>query len=149
MAIFGKDPAPSRSESSRSDAGVERSTVSVLGPDLVFDGVLSGQENTLVEGELKGRVDLASDLRIAASARVTATVHARTVIVEGTVEGDVSAESRLELRESARVKGNLRAPRVLIAEGARFQGQVDMNATAPPRQEKKAEEERNDVGRSK
>ena len=55
---------------------------------------------------------------------------ARSIVVEGTVEGDLYALESISIRPTARVMGNLLAPRVAIADGANFNGKVDMaNAT--------------------
>ena len=58
-----------------------------------------------------------------ASSRAT---RARTIVVDGTVEGDLYALESISIRPTARVLGNLMAPRVAIADGASFNGKVDM-----------------------
>ena len=60
-----------------------------------------------------------------------ATVHARNVTVEGKVTGDISADDRLELVLTATVDGNIRAPKIIVAEGAKFRGSVDMGSAKP------------------
>jgi len=42
------------------------------------------------------------------------------------VEGAIAASLRIELTATAKVNGSLTAERVVIAEGARFNGGVDM-----------------------
>lgn len=137
MAIFGKDqqqqqpaakPVVGRVE-------VESHHTSVLGPNLMFDGTITGKEQLLIEGAVKGAIDLQSDLRVAKGATIEATVHAANIIIEGTVIGDVSADRRIELVATARVDGNIRAPKIVVAEGARFRGAVDMGSTRPKESE--------------
>jgi cytoskeletal protein CcmA (bactofilin family) len=53
-------------------------------------------------------------------------VHAKNVTVEGRLNGDVSADDRVELVASATVDGNIKAPKIVVAEGAKFRGSVDM-----------------------
>lgn len=55
-----------------------------------------------------------------------ASVTGRVVIVEGTVEGDIHSEEQVVLRASARVQGDIIAPRLVLEDGARFRGGVDM-----------------------
>ena len=105
--------------------------VSVIGPDIMIEGSITGRENLMVEGEVNGSINLQSDLRIGSQARVEATVHARNVAVEGTVIGDVSADQKIELVATARVDGNMKAPKIVIAEGAKFRGAVDMGSERP------------------
>jgi cytoskeletal protein CcmA (bactofilin family) len=42
------------------------------------------------------------------------------------MRGDKTAEDKVEIHQSARVVGNIVAPRIVIAEGARFKGHIDM-----------------------
>jgi cytoskeletal protein CcmA (bactofilin family) len=129
MAIFSKDspatpPAP-RQNAPASGAG------SVIGPNLIVEGRIAGDQNLLIEGSVKGEIDLRSDLRIGPNARIEAAVHARNVLVEGSVTGDVSADSRVELVATAAVVGNIRSPKIIVAEGANFRGTVDMGSEKP------------------
>ena len=55
-----------------------------------------------------------------------ATIRAARVVVQGTVNGSISAGERIELAPSARVTGDLSATQVVIADGAQFNGRVDM-----------------------
>ncbi|HVT02548.1 MAG TPA: polymer-forming cytoskeletal protein [Thermoanaerobaculia bacterium] len=125
MAIFTKDPAPQKSVPPKPESAGARTTF--IGAHIVFDGALSGNENVLVEGVIKGKVDLQGDFRIGGSARVEAVVHAKNVTIEGTLIGDVSADNRVELMASSRVDGNIKAPRIVVSEGAKFKGAVDMS----------------------
>ena len=102
-----------------------------FGPNIVLDGTVSGSEPVVVEGTIKGRINVTSDLRIGTKARVEATVHAKNVTVEGKLTGDVSADERVELVASATVDGNIKAPKIIVAEGARFRGAVDMGSSRP------------------
>jgi cytoskeletal protein CcmA (bactofilin family) len=102
-----------------------------FGPDVVIDGTVSGRDAVVIEGTVRGKIQLASDLRIGTAARVEATVHAASVMVEGRLTGDVSADKRIELVARAVVEGNLKAPKIVGAEGAKFRGSVDMGSPKP------------------
>ena len=56
---------------------------------------------------------------------------ARNVTVEGKLTGDVSADERVELVAGSAVDGNIKAPKIIVAEGARFRGSVDMGSSRP------------------
>lgn len=129
MALFNKEPPPPKANAPRIDPATP--VVAFLGPNIMVDGTLSGTEDFLIEGKLSGQIDLKSDLRVGAHARVEASVHARNVIVEGTIIGDVSAENRVELTNGSKVDGNIRAPKIIVSEGAHLTGKVDMLTTKP------------------
>jgi len=133
MALFSsKDPAAAAKAAPRVDATTPQPSIAFVGPDIIFDGVVTGNEFLLIEGTVRGKIQLTSDLRIGPRARVEATVHARNVTIEGKLTGDVSADDRVELVTSADVEGNVRAPKIIVAEGAKFRGNVDMGSNKPP-----------------
>lgn len=92
---------------------------------------MTGSEPVLLEGTVRGNINLGGDLRVGPKARVEATVHAKNVVIEGKLTGDVSADDRVELVASATVDGNLKAPKIVVAEGAKFRGSVDMGSKVP------------------
>ena len=47
------------------------------------------------------------------------------------MNGDISADDRVELVASANVEGNIKAPKIVVAEGAKFRGNVDMGSRVP------------------
>jgi cytoskeletal protein CcmA (bactofilin family) len=102
-----------------------------FGPNLTIDGTVTGSEPVLIEGTVRGKINLSGELRIGTKARIEATVHAKNVIVEGKLTGDISADDRVELVASATVDGNIKAPKIIVAEGARFRGSVDMGSAKP------------------
>jgi cytoskeletal protein CcmA (bactofilin family) len=128
MALFSKDapqqPAP-RPQPRGSDAQPAFHGT-FLGPNISIDGTVSGSDAVLIEGSVRGKINLTNDLRIGTKARVEATVHAKNVVIEGKLTGDVSADDRVELIASATVDGNIKAPKIVVAEGAKFRGSVDM-----------------------
>ena len=138
MALFSKDkettnPPRSSPPANRPD-GPASDRVSVIGNGVRIEGKVTGSDNLLVEGQIVGEVHIASDLRIGKSAHIEATVHAANVIVEGKLTGDLSADRRVELVAGSSVDGNIRAPKIVVAEGARFRGSVDMGSAKPAAQ---------------
>jgi cytoskeletal protein CcmA (bactofilin family) len=99
----------------------------VIGASFVVDGELTGTEDVLVQGNVKGRVTLKEGLVVESSGVVEADVEAASVQVAGQLTGNVAASERIELKSDSKVQGDLRAPRILIADGARFQGSIDMD----------------------
>jgi len=152
MGIFGRDERSPGSRSStqttssaRSHAGpaahVGGSTVIARGNRV--EGSISGAADIQVDGELKGTIDGSGVVRVAPEGRVEGTLAGRVVMVAGTVRGDISAAETAELESSAKVFGNITAPRIRIADGASFDGQVFMKEAtakaAPPSSSAKRE----------
>lgn len=132
MALFSskETTVPAKPAARGSDPGSGPSGT-FFGPNVTIDGTVSGSEPVTIEGIIRGKIELSGDLRIGPQARIEATVHAKNVTVEGKLNGDVSADERVELVASATVDGNIKAPKIIVAEGARFRGSVDMGSHAP------------------
>ena len=134
MALFTKDApaaAPPRPQPPRTDGQQAAFEGTFFGPKASIEGTVTGSEPVMIEGHVKGTINLTGELRIGVQARVEAKVHARNVTIEGKVNGDISADERVELVASASVDGNIKAPKIIVAEGARFRGNVDMGSAKP------------------
>ena len=130
MALFSKDPAPAAKPDVRVGSAVPVGGT-FFGANITIEGTITGTEPVVIEGTIRGKIDLQSDLRVGTKARIEATVHARNVTVEGRLTGDISADERVELVASATVDGNIKAPKIVVAEGAKFRGNVDMGSRVP------------------
>ncbi len=98
-----------------------------IGKSISIKGDLTGNEDLVIEGSVDGKVDLpTNELTIGENGKVRADVHAKSVVVVGTVSGNVSAEERIEIQAAGLVEGDVRAPRLVIQEGARLNGSVEM-----------------------
>ena len=131
MALFSTDTPPAAARPEPRTASAPQAGMTFVGVNITFEGTLTGSDPVLLEGTVRGNINLTGDLRVGPKARVEATVHAKSVVVEGKVTGDVSADDRVELVASANVEGNLKAPKIVVAEGAKFRGNVDMGSRVP------------------
>lgn len=100
----------------------------VIGASIEVDGTLKGNEDLLIQGTVKGRVELKNNsVTIGESGQVTADIYAQTIAVEGRLDGKLVASERVVIRKTAQIKGMIAAPRVMLEDGARFNGSIDMD----------------------
>lgn len=99
-----------------------------IGQSVQIKGELTGNEDLTIEGLVDGKI-LVKDhsLTIGANGRITAEVHAKTVVIVGTITGNITADDKVEIAPSGTVNGDIRAPRVSISDGAKFKGSIDMD----------------------
>ena len=101
--------------------------VSVIGPTLVFKGELSADEDLIIEGHIEGTIaHHKKHLTVGEQGRVKADIHASSVIVLGQLIGDIHSEGMVSLAKGADVKGDIFGGRIVMEEGARFKGKIDM-----------------------
>jgi cytoskeletal protein CcmA (bactofilin family) len=122
-------PAPAPVAANEPPRRTERATI---GPSIFIKGDLSGEEDLVIEGRVEGKVDLKqNNVTIGKNGKVHADVLGRVVTVEGEVNGNVFAREQAILRQSGAIRGNITAPRVILEDGSRFKGSIDME---PPRE---------------
>jgi cytoskeletal protein CcmA (bactofilin family) len=106
----------------------DRATATI-GPSIFIKGDLSGDEDLVIEGRVEGKIDLKQhNVTIGKNGRVHADVFGNSVIVEGEVDGNLFAQQQAILRQSGAVRGNITAPRVILEDGSRFRGSIDMDS---------------------
>lgn len=111
---------------------VRTRSVSVIGPTLVFKGELSADEDLVIQGTIEGTIaHHKKNLTVGKEGRVKADIHAAAVVIEGQVDGDIHGDEYVELAKSAVVRGNIFSPRIKMADGASFNGSIDMGK--PPK----------------
>ena len=99
-----------------------------LGRSLVITGELTSDEDVAIDGQVHGRVSARdATVTVGEHGRVDADVRCARALVHGTFSGTISATERIHLHASAQVNGNLSANHVVIADGARFGGRIDMD----------------------
>jgi cytoskeletal protein CcmA (bactofilin family) len=99
----------------------------VIGSTIVIDGEISGDEDLVIQGTVKGRIALKEHLTVEQSGTVEADIQTQTVQISGQVTGNIQASEKVELSSGGRMVGDIKAPRILIADGAIFKGNVDMD----------------------
>jgi cytoskeletal protein CcmA (bactofilin family) len=103
----------------------------VLGPEISVRGSVTGEEDLVVEGHLEGNVALSGHLVVAATGTVEADLDVESVEIHGQVRGDITANRSIAIERGAQVTGNMKAPRVIIHDGAQFDGSVEMDVDLP------------------
>lgn len=100
-----------------------------IGEGVSINGRVSGDDDVIVFGSIEGNIALQNTLTVEEGGKVVADIDVGSVVIRGEVNGEVIARDAVELIEGCLVVGNLQAPRVIIQEGARFQGNIDMSVT--------------------
>jgi cytoskeletal protein CcmA (bactofilin family) len=89
-------------------------------------GELRFRNTFRVDGRVKGKIVSDHTLVVGETARVEADIDCGTVSIRGFVSGRVHGRERIEVLSGARVQGSLMSPKLVIEEGAFFQGDCDM-----------------------
>ena len=101
---------------------------SIIGSSITLRGDISGQENLVVKGNIEGTLNFPSnDIQVEPEGRVKADLMAQKISVAGKVRGNLNGSERVVIQRSGEVEGNIVAPRVVLEDGCKFKGSVEMN----------------------
>ena len=86
-----------------------------------------GGEDLTLDGKLEGKISLPDHvLTVGTNANIDAEILAKVVIILGAVRGNVTAKEKFEVRAGGSMDGTLIAPKIAMAEGATFNGKIEM-----------------------
>lgn len=89
-------------------------------------GELRFRDTFRIDGKVKGKIFSEKTLIVGEAGRIEADVDCGVVSIRGTVKGHVRGRERIEVLSGGKVFGTLEAPRLVIEEGAFFQGDCEM-----------------------
>lgn len=89
-------------------------------------GDIKFKENFRIDGILKGKILSGKGLIVGETGEIEADIEVNSVAVNGRVKGSIKAKERIEIFSKGRVIGSVTAPKLIIEEGAFFQGSCQM-----------------------
>jgi cytoskeletal protein CcmA (bactofilin family) len=107
----------------------------VIGKDLTIVGQITGDSPLFADGRVEGSIQLpGARVTIGVNGHVKsagipsgdACISAGEVIILGHIVGNVLASDRVEIRAQGSLRGDLRTARLAIADGAYFQGSIEI-----------------------
>ncbi len=91
-----------------------------------FLGELRFRDTLRIDGHLKGKIVSDNTLIVGESGHVEADIDCGVVSIRGTVLGRVHGRQRIELLAGSKVQATLVSPKLVIEDGAFFQGDCEM-----------------------
>ena len=132
MSIFDSKDKKGEAEA------VPTAGAALIGPTHFINGQVTGEEDLVVKGYIKGRVDLKDhNLFIEKGGRVDGDIIVKDLILRGLVNGNIFAAGKVYVAPEAHVRGDIAAARISISDGAIFKGSIkmeeDMEMVSAPR----------------
>ncbi len=101
-----------------------------LGEGTYIEGKLEAKGSIRIDGRVKGAVKTADTLTVGNNGVVEGKIEARNAVIGGKIEGEIFISEKLILESKSTLIGNLRTKKLVIDEGAVFQGKSDMGISA-------------------
>jgi len=107
-------------------------TATLISEGCRVSGVITGNCDFQVNGEVEGDCEIDSTLTLARNGLWKGTIQAGNVIIAGHVEGDIIASGRVEITDTARITGTVSASAIAVAEGAVVEGVMKTTSQSEP-----------------
>ncbi|MGA9117479.1 MAG: polymer-forming cytoskeletal protein [Bacteroidota bacterium] len=104
--------------------------LSLIGAKTTVEGIIRTDGSIRIDGKLVGDLIAQASAAVGATAAVEGNVTARNISIAGKVNGMVTAFEKLILEGKSALRGDIRAARLVVDEGAMFDGKCAM--TPPP-----------------
>ncbi len=105
--------------------------INIIGKGITIRGSLTGGGDLVIEGKVEGQIALKNHLTIEGSGLVEADIRADELTINGTASGNIDALTKVSINQSAKVNGDIKATRVVIEDGAVFNGSIEMDVKLP------------------
>ena len=138
MLKMGKKPEDDKSDAY--DKITEHKTVSpisqsekttdetVIGEKISIEGDIRGEENLVIEGSMKGNVEMEkNNFTIGSKGRVEGEINAQNVKVSGQMIGNIKTQGKVEITGEADFIGDIRAKSISVQDGAYFKGSIELD----------------------
>jgi cytoskeletal protein CcmA (bactofilin family) len=106
--------------------------LSLLGTGTVVEGKIRTEGSIRIDGKLVGDLTAKANVAVGLGGLVEGNLSGKNVSLAGKVTGTVAATEKLVLEGKSVVKGDIRATRLVVDEGASFDGQCVMTPAGTP-----------------
>lgn len=101
----------------------------ILGKGTIIEGKIIVEHSLRVDGKVKGDIETTDSLVIGKEGEVNGNVKVKILIIGGKLVGSVQAESKIVLENKAFLQGEIKTSKLVIHEGAIFNGKCSMSDT--------------------
>ena len=108
------------------------SELNLIAAGTVFEGKIRTPGSLRIDGRLVGDIMATQNVSIGSSGDVTGNISAKNITIGGKVAGSVIAQEKLVFEPKAIMKGDVRASKLVISEGAVYDGQCVMSDAKGP-----------------
>lgn len=100
----------------------------IIGQDATIEGKLSAKHAVRIDGRLTGELSSTNTVTVGSNGKVEGTLTGENIILGGQVDGNLKSTGLITLESGSRFVGDLEASRLVIVDGAQFNGR----STMPP-----------------
>ena len=104
----------------------------IIGRGSVIEGTLTVQSSLRVDGKIIGTVNVADSLIVGKDGEIEGEVRVKNAVIGGRVKNKIIASGKVVLEAKSVVYGEVKTSRLVIDEGAVFEGRCMMSEEGKP-----------------
>ncbi|MFT5141762.1 MAG: cytoskeletal protein CcmA (bactofilin family) [Rhodothermales bacterium] len=101
-------------------------SINLIGEGSEVEGTLRSSTDVRINGRITGDLVVEGKVIVADKGVIDGTLTAKNADIAGAITGEVVVEDRLLLKSTAVVDGSIRTGRLVVEEGAKFEGSCTM-----------------------
>ncbi len=101
--------------------------LNIIGAGTIVEGKLKSQGSIRIDGKFTGEVTTPGNIAVGPMGEVEGIIAARNITIGGKIKGTVTASEKLVFEGKAVVRAEIRASKLVIDEGALFDGKCTMS----------------------
>ena len=94
-----------------------------------MEGHLEMDSRLRLDGNLKGSLNCKGRLVLGKTGLIDGNIACKDADIEGEIKGDITVGGTLYLRSSAKITGNIMTQKIVVEDGASFNGQCKMSSS--------------------
>ncbi len=114
------------------DKNQANTELSLVGAGTVIEGKVKAEGSIRVDGRIVGDLAVKANATVGAGGVVEGNIIARNISLAGKVVGTVAASEKLVLESKSVMQGDIRATRLVVDEGAAFDGRCTRAGAGTP-----------------
>ena len=134
MFNYFKKGDPMLKKSKQVDTGNKSSIIqtpvegkTIIGEQIIIDGTIRGKEDLLIEGSVKGRIEVETNhLTVGSKGQVEAEIQAANVTISGRLVGNINAAEKVKITKDADFNGEITAKSISVEDGAYLKAVIEL-----------------------
>ncbi|MDI6802359.1 MAG: polymer-forming cytoskeletal protein [Bacteroidota bacterium] len=103
--------------------------LNLIGTGTIIEGKLRSRGNIRIDGKVIGELFASELVSVGSSGEIEGSVSAKNISIGGKIKGSITVQEKLVLENKAIVSGDIRAAKLVIDEGAIFDGNCTMSGS--------------------
>ncbi len=101
----------------------------IIGKGSSFEGTLKVKSTLRVDGQIKGKITISDSLVVGKEGDIDGEIAVQNAIIGGKLRGKLTAAGKVVLEANSVFNGELKTSKLVIDEGAVFEGNCSMAGT--------------------